>query len=77
MDIDNQKILLSINDIEKLYQKQTPEGWIDLKGGIYQGPFQQIYDSNINVLKIPTQQGGQKSKKYKKTKKRKGKTYKK
>jgi len=79
MDIDNQKILLSLNDIEKLYQKQTPEGWIDLKGGIYQGQYQQIYDSNINILKIPNKQrGGIKYKKTKKKyKKRKRKTYKK
>lgn len=78
-DLATRKILLTLNDAEQLYRKQTPTGWIDLKGGIYQGQYQQIYDSNINFLKIPIQQQG--GKKYKKTKKknkrRKGKTYKK
>ncbi len=80
-DLATPKILLTLNDAEQFSRKQTPQGWVNLEGGIYQGSFQQIYDSNVNVLKIPTQQGGQKSKKYKKTKKktkkRKGKTYKK
>ena len=78
-DLASRKILLTLNDAEQLYRKQTPTGWIDLKGGIYQGQYQQIYDSNINFLKIPIQQEG--GKKYKKTKKknkkRKGKTHKK
>ena len=77
-DLATPKILLTLNDAEQFSQKQTPEGWIDLKGGIYQGQYKQIYDSNVNVLKIPIQQGGKKYKKTKKKyKKRKGKTYKK
>ena len=77
-DLATPKILLTLNDAEQFSQKQTPEGWIDLQGGIYQGQYQQIYDSNVNVLKIPIQQGGKKYKKTKKKyKKRKGKTYKK
>jgi len=80
-DLANPKILLTLNDAEQFSRKQTPQGWVNLEGGIYQGSFQQIYDSNVNVLKIPTQQGGNKTKKYiktkKKNKKRKGKTYKK
>lgn len=63
------KILLTLNDIEKFYQKQTPQGWKNLQGGIYQGQYQQIYDANVNVLKIPGQQGGKKTKQTKKTKK--------
>jgi hypothetical protein len=71
-------MLKTLNDAEILSRKQNPQGWVDLQGGIYQGQYQQIYDSNVNVLKIPTQQGGKKYKKTKKkNKKRKGKTYKK
>jgi hypothetical protein len=70
---------LTLNDAEQFSKKQTPQGWINLEGGIYKGQYEQLYDSNVNVLKIPTQQQG--GKKYKKTKKknkkRKGKTYKK
>jgi len=80
-DLTNRKILLTLNDIQKFSQKQTPEEWVNLEGGIYKGQYEQLYDSNVNVLKIPTsQQGGKKYKKYKKTKKnkkRKGKTCKK
>ena len=80
-DLTNRKILLTLNDIQKFSKKQTPQGWINLEGGIYKGQYEQLYDSNVNVLKIPTQQqGGNKTKKYKKTKKknkRKGKTCKK
>lgn len=77
-DLATPKILLTLNDAEILSRKQNPQGWVDLQGGIYQGQYQQIYDSNVNVLKIPTQQGGKKYKKTKKkNKKRKGKTYKK
>jgi len=78
-DLTNRKILLTLNDIQKFSQKQTPEEWVNLEGGIYKGQYEQLYDSNVNVLKIPTAQpGGKKSKKTKKkNKKRKGKTYKK
>ena len=81
-DLTNRKILLTLNDIQKFSQKQTPEEWVNLEGGIYKGQYEQLYDSNVNVLKIPTaQQGGKKYKKYKKTKKKnkkgKRKTYKK
>jgi len=80
-DLTNRKILLTLNDIQKFSQKQIPEEWVNLEGGIYKGQYQQLYDSNVNVLKIPTaQQGGKKykkTKKNKKNKKRKGKTYKK
>ena len=77
-DLASPKILLTLNDAEILSRKQNPQGWVDLQGGIYQGQYQQIYDSNVNVLKIATQQGGKKYKKTKKkNKKRKGKTYKK
>lgn len=78
IDLVTPKIVLTLNDAEILSRKQNPQGWVDLQGGIYQGQYQQIYDSNVNILKIPTQQGGKKSKKTKKkNKKRKGKTYKK
>ena len=77
-DLTNRKILLTLNDIQKFSQKQIPEEWVNLEGGIYKGQYEQLYDSNVNVLKIPTQQGGKKYKKTKKkNKKRKGKTYKK
>jgi hypothetical protein len=69
-DLATPKILLTLNDAEQFSKKQTPQGWVNLEGGIYQGPYQQKYDSNVNILKIPTQKGGQKSKKYKKTKKK-------
>jgi len=77
-DLTNKKILLTLFDLEKFSQKQTPKEWVNLEGGIYKGQYQQLYDSNVNVLKIPTaQQGGKKYKKTKKkNKKRKGKTYK-
>ena len=78
IDLATPKILLTLNDAVILSNKQTPPGWIDLQGNIYQGQYQQIYDANVNVLKIPTQQQG--GKKYKKTKKKnkkqKRKTYK-
>lgn len=65
-DLTNKKILLTLNDIQKFSQKQTPEQWVNLEGGIYKGQYEQLYDSNVNVLKIPTaQQGGKKSKKIK------------
>ena len=78
-DLVTPKILLTLNDAEQFYKKQTPQGWVNLEGGIYKGQYEQLYDSNVNVLKIPTtQQGGKKYKKTKKkNKKRKGKTYKK
>lgn len=78
-DLASPKILLTLNDAEQFSKKQTPQGWVNLEGGIYQGPYQQKYDSNVNILKIPTQQqeGGKKYKKTKKkNKRRKGKTYK-
>jgi hypothetical protein len=78
IDLVTPKIVLTLNDAEILSRKQNPQGWVDLQGGIYQGQYQQIYDSNVNVLKIPIQQGGKKYKKTKKKyKKRKRKTYKK
>ena len=79
LDLASPKILLTLNDAEQFSKKQTPQGWINLEGGIYKGQYEQLYDSNVNVLKIPTQQQG--GKKYKKTKKKnkkgKRKTYKK
>ena len=79
IDLVTPKIVLTLNDVEQFSKKQTPQGWVNLERGIYQGPYQQKYDANVNILKIPTQQQG--GKKYKKTKKknkkRKGKTYKK
>jgi hypothetical protein len=79
IDLVTPKIVLTLNDVQQFSKKETPQGWINLQGGIYQGPYQQKYDANVDVLKIPTQQQG--GKKYKKTKKknkkRKGKTYKK
>jgi len=70
-DLTNRKILLTLNDIQKFSQKQTPEEWVNLEGGIYKGQYEQLYDSNLNVLKIPTsQQGGKKSKKTKKKSKK-------
>ena len=78
LDLANPKILLTLNDAEQISKKQTPKGWIDLKGNIYKGPYEQIYDNNVNVLKIPIQQGGIKYKTTKKkNKKRKRKTNKK
>lgn len=82
IDINNPKIIFTLNDAEILYQKQAPQGWTYLQGGIYKGPYQQVYDNNVKVLKIPMkQQAGKKNKKTKKHKKnhkkRKGKTYKK
>jgi len=68
-DINTPEILLTLNDIQTFYQKQIPQGWTYLQGGIYRGPYQQIYDSNVNVLKIPsTQQGGKNNIKNIKTK---------
>ena len=79
IDLATPKILLTLNDVQQFSKKETPQGWVNLEGGIYQGSYQQKYDANVNILKIPTQQqGGKKSKKTKKkNKKRKGKTYKK
>ena len=79
LDLASPKILLTLNDAEQFSKKQTPQGWVNLEGGIYKGQYEQLYDSIVNVLKIPrAQQGG---KKYKKTKKKnkkgKRKTYKK
>ena len=79
LDLTSPKILLTLNDAEQFSKKQTPQEWVNLEGGIYKGQYEQLYDSNVNVLKIPTQQQG--GKKYKKTKKKnkkgKRKTYKK
>ena len=79
LDLASPKILLTLNDAEQFSKKQTPQGWVNLEGGIYKGQYEQLYDSNVNVLKIPTQQQGGKNykKTKKKNKKRKGKTCKK
>lgn len=70
-DLTNRKILLTLNDVQQFSKKETPQGWINLEGGIYQGPYQQKYDVNVDVLKIPTaQRGGKKSKKTKKKSKK-------
>lgn len=67
LDIDNPKILLTLNDVLKLSKKQIPEGWVNLQGGIYEGQYKQIYDANVNVLKIQLlQKAGRKNIKTKK-----------
>ena len=67
IDLVTPKIVLTLNDVQQFSKKETPQGWINLQGGIYQGPYQQKYDANVDVLKIPTQQqGGKNIKKLKK-----------
>jgi len=80
LNILNPIVIFSSEDIENLSNNIIPEGWSNLQGNIFKGPYNSIYDNNNNILKIPLQEGGKKRKNHtsrkRLTKKHKGKKHK-
>lgn len=77
LNILNPIVIFSSEDIENLSNNIIPEGWTNLQGNIFKGPYNSIYDNNNNILKILLQEGGKKRKNHtsrkRLTKKHKGK----